>query len=577
MTSLPEQWEARLDLFMSLKESVDGLKYLDFDVGDDLVDKDVAVDILNYLDSLCEQQRKMINYLKAAYEVDNVEDSVVDSEAALTAINLGDSDCPESIPDPENPGVMLTERNPRFNDKFFYARKHLILHFTKHANWRVFCRGGQGSNGGVTYKNAIIAAVYGKQIETNLYWDPNTNVAVALYGPVYDPDADYTSGGDMIQKVLTVFDRTNQRALAAYKGYMQLLEINRKARLYETTPGYEKPEQLSRFDPIRTQGAIYGTKAWFTKTEEKFQPPRPFIDIIKYTKDDIPTGMGRSTARQTADELQEFNRSRNAYKPRRMKDLRINGHYNMQVMYSPEGVPMDDNEAKYRIKINDAKQRYAEGSVVNRMRLEEISAMGQEDMRSSQFNQYEREKEEREREKEERRKIQEENRIKKELREQELEIIRRREEDRRGMAKEDRRTIDLMNARRAKELEELERLKQEELARREAQRQKDKAAAAERSAALEAEKVKKEEAAREAKKAKEETEKAKKKTKKQRKKENKQKAAAEEEDFDALLAEFTAPTAGDGEYFIKNDKGEACLSSSEDGSCSEHESTDEEN
>lgn len=573
MVYIPEQWEARLDLFMSLKESVDGLKYLDFDVGDDLADKAVAVDILNYLDSLCEQQCKIINYLKAAYEVDQGDSDAITE--ALTAINLGDTDCPKSIPDPENPNVLLTEKSPRFNDKFFYARKHLILHFTKHANWRVFCRSGKGLNGGVTYKNAIIAAVYGKQIETNLYWDPHTNVAVALYGPVYDPEADYSSG-DMIQKVLTVFDRTNERALRAYKGYMQLLNIERKARRYDNCPGYEKPEQLSRFDPNRPKkNELRGTTAWFTKMAVRFQPPSPFTDIINYTRSDIPEGVGRSTARQTPEELEEFNRSSNAYKPRRIWDLRIQGRYNFDVMYSPEGTVVDAEDAQYLSDISDAKQRFAEIGVERKQleveekkTIQELGLMRQEDVASITFNKTERAKEEAKKLKEERRKIQEENMRKNQQKEKGRKEKEKEEKERLSMAMEDRRTIDLMNARRAKDAEERERLEQEKQAQRKAQQQKDKAAAAERKAAKQAEEAKIKAAQLDAKKAKQEAEKAKRRAKRQKKKSKKKNAAKEDEDFDALLAEF-ADTSG--EYLIENDKGEVCISSSEDGSCSEDE------
>lgn len=559
MTSLPEQWEARQDLFRSLDESMTALKFLDFEISDDISQQDQAVKMLTYLNDLVKHQAEIINYLWVPYE----DEEIVSAAEAVTAASMGGVDCPDPIPNPNGDGTMVTEAD--FHDTYFWGRKNLILHLTQHSNWRIACRAGEGSNGGVNLVNAVKAAVGGVKIEQNLYWDRSTNVAASVYGPPYIPEDDYPSG-PLIQKVLTVFDRANEKALLAYKGYVQLMNIKREARRYTDLNNLTRPEDL----PIGPRTRVSRQKLWAVDPTNQFKPPRPSAEFMDFTiEDTLGTGKGNSTGAPTKDEMDEFQKTFKYKKLIAGKSLshrsRALSGYDWRVAYSPDGRVVNRNKAKFLVDLAKKQRMVAEQQVkadeVVRRAEQQNNRMG---MRAADLESrdYEADIAKQEKIAEQREKERWYKKVQDDARDQMA------KEDKRTielMAKEDQRIIELMNERRAKEQAKAAELEAEEIARRKAQSEAAKAANAvkvAREAQEKADRLAQEKAEREAKR---EAAKAKKKAKKVTAKAKKK--AKKDDDFDAALAEFAAkedaPTTADGSSGSDSDSGSGSESDEE--------------
>lgn len=549
---IPQQWEARQDLYQSLEESMTALKYLDFEISDDIAQKDQAVKMLTYLRDLAKQQQEIMEYLMVPY----ADEEIVSAAEAVTAVSMGDVDCPNPIPNPNGDGTMVTESD--FVDTYFWGRNNLILHFTQHANWRIACRAGQGSNGGVNLANAIKASIAGVQTEENLYWDPSTNVASSVVGPKYDPKYKYPTA--LIQKVLTIFDRTNDKALRAYKGYVELLAINRAAKKYTQLKKLRRPEEL----PMRQRPVISGQALWVVDPTNKFKPPRPSAEYMDFTiEDSLPNGSGNSEGAPTKDEMKKFKKTWKHKMILQGKTLDywkapIRG-YKRNTFYSPDGKAVSKPEGLYLAKLAKQRRLTAEQLVANDEAMRwKVRANDQMGMRAADLESRDIEDD-----------IAKQEKIA-EQREKEQWYKKVQDDARRQMANHDTRTIELMNERRANERAQAAKLKAEEIARRKAQSEAAKAANAVKVAREAQEKADREAQEKAQKKA----AKAKKKATKAKKKANKKANNGDTEngDFDTALAEFAAKDAAKEDAATKADG--ASGSDSDSGSDSE---SDEEN
>lgn len=229
--------------------------------------------------------------------------------------SLGDTELPTSV---VVNGVTYTASHPRFKQRFYWGGPNLILHFSSHALWRMFVRD-------ISFEVAIKAAIAGSRIEYNLYWDRRTNIAAAVYGPKYDPRRHYDK--PLVQKVITVFDRSDDRALRAFQALQQLLDT----------------------DELRRR----------TPRGMRFVEPEVMPDIIRLTLDDLGPGRGNSYDPPSRHQIYHY-----AYNPVEISygstHLR---HYKFDTAFNPDGYVIDAHVAK-RIGLRlDADMKFAESQI----------------------------------------------------------------------------------------------------------------------------------------------------------------------------------------------------------------------
>lgn len=229
--------------------------------------------------------------------------------------SLGDHDLPTSV---VVNGVTYTAKHPRFKQCFYWGGPDLILHFSSHALWQMFVRD-------ISIEVAIKAAIAGSRIEYNLYWDRRTNIAAAVYGPKYDPRCCYHK--PIIQKVITVFDRCDKRALRAFQALQQLLYT----------------------DELRARAS----------RDRRFEPPVVHSDIIRLTLDDLDPARGNSYECPSQHQIYHY-----AYSPRPVhigsRHLR---HYSFTTAFNPMGRVIDPRDAKQIGLRLDRDMKFAESQI----------------------------------------------------------------------------------------------------------------------------------------------------------------------------------------------------------------------
>lgn len=302
LEALPTPWEARDDFVEGSKELMAMLQYIDT-IGEEYDKKKEYMDVLDYMDSLLDRQKQIVKFLKAPYATDSPESVETMAEFGM------EDDCPPELTLKD--GTILREKDTPH--RFYWARQNLILHFTQHASWRLICRN-------VTPENAVKASIAGRKIDYNLYWDPKTTVAAAVRGPPYDPH----SRRIQIQKVTTVFPRTNEKALRAFQALEQLYFNNVAFAMYKREMPPRPPGPPSKNRRLRKQ-------EW-----RKRYPDRKILDL---TLDDLPDGMGNSYVPPTPEDLKFAQR---LAKP---KSYEI-GNYNRSVLYDPDGYVVSPRSAK---------------------------------------------------------------------------------------------------------------------------------------------------------------------------------------------------------------------------------------
>jgi len=348
MDELPAPWQALEDFAEGSDELMAMLKYIASIDGEYDKTKEF-MDVLDYMDTLLDRQKQIINFLRAPYDTDS-------SELVATMAEFGMEDtCPEELTMP-NGQVLRESTTPH---RYFWARKNLILHFTQHANWRLICRN-------VKPADAIKAAIAGRRIDYNLYWDPQTTVAAAVRGRPYDPRERQTR----IQKVATVFPRTNENALRSYQVLQQLFYNNASKRRYNQMPPRPTgpPKRNSR----------YTKKRW----EPKLYPDR---EILRLTLDNLPDGKGNSYEAPTPSELSN---AQLAVEP----TPREIGNYNERALYDPEGYEVDrwtaralTNELKRDMKIAEKQFAKEDAYQQKKKREEEERRLKREEEEKSNF------------------------------------------------------------------------------------------------------------------------------------------------------------------------------------------------
>lgn len=336
LESMIQPWEAREHLAVRIHEMGDCLTYLD-EVSENFHQKDKQLEAILYMEKLVEQQKQILNYLKLPLEEDT--DMVVGTMA-----DYSDEDaCPDEITVGD---TVYNEGSREFRDRFVWGRRNLLLHFTRHANWRMFCRR-------VDIKDAIKAAIAGQRIEYNLYWDPATKVAVVVRGPVYDKRKNEIT----VQKITSVFPRTDERSLRAYRALDQLFINLAHKRQYATQLPTGAPEGMRRTHMRR------------------WRAPYPIPKTMNLQLSDIPPGKGNSTSRPTEEEL-EWANNRLSEQPRAWAP----SSYYWNGVYTPNGdliVRDDPREAK--------REALELGRMVNRdMKLAEWQIDQQEEYQRQQ-------------------------------------------------------------------------------------------------------------------------------------------------------------------------------------------------
>ena len=229
--------------------------------------------------------------------------------------SLGDHKIPSSV---VVKGVTYTPGHPKFKQRFYWGGDNLILHFSTHALWRMFVRD-------ISIEVAIKAAIAGARIEYNLYWDRQTNIAAAVYGPKYDPHCRYDK--PLIQKVITVFDRCDDRALRAFQALQQLLDT----------------------DDLRS----------ISPRNRRFEPPTVHSDIINLTLDDLGPTQGNSYEPPNRHQIYKY-----AYDPVEIcygsSHLK---HYSFNTAFNPIGRVIDPRDAKKIGLILDRDMKFAESQI----------------------------------------------------------------------------------------------------------------------------------------------------------------------------------------------------------------------
>ena len=348
MDDLPAPWQAREDFAEGSEELMAMLKYIE-SIGEEYNMRKEYMDVLDYMDTLLDRQKQIVNFLKAPYATDSPESVETMAEFGM------EDECPNELTMPDGT-VMRESTTPH---KYYWARDNLILHFSQHAAWRLICRN-------VRPADAIKAAIAGRRIDYNLYWDPQTNVAVAVRGRPYDPRDRRTR----IQKVTTVFPRTNEKALRAFQALEQLFFNNASKRRY-----YQMP-QRPRGPPMRNPR--YQKREWF--------PSRyPDKEILRLTLDNLPDGKGNSTMAPTPSELRY---AKLAVVPRNDEI----GDYDPRVFYDPDGYIVDKRTAKVEKRKLQDEMRDVEDQFKKEDAYQKIRSAREE---------MERERKERERKREE--------------------------------------------------------------------------------------------------------------------------------------------------------------------------------
>ena len=378
MDDLPAPWQAREDFAEGSEELMTMLKYID-SIGEEYNKKKEYMDVLDYMDTLLDRQKKIISYLKSPYATDSPE-----TVATMAEFGMED-ECPTELTLPD--GRVLRESTTPH--RYYWARNKLILHFTQHGSWRLICRN-------VKPADAIKAAIAGRRIDYNLYWDPQTNVAVAVRGRPYDPRDRRTR----IQKVTTVFQRTDERALRAFQALEQLYFNNASKRRYGRMP------QRPRGPPMRNPR--YKKKRWDPTTY-------PDREILRLTLDNLPDGKGNSYVAPSEDELRY---ARKALVPKRSEI----GNYDERVLYDRDGYIVDRQTAR------EDKRRLQQD-----MRVVENQFRNEDDYQKRKREREERERKEREerriRQEEQKKRQEEEMRKKMEIERAEKDRLRRKQLD----------------------------------------------------------------------------------------------------------------------------------------------------
>lgn len=318
LDALPTPWDARDDFAEGSEELMAMLQYIDT-IGEEYNKKNEYMDVLDYMDTLLDRQKQIVKFLKAPYATDSPE------SVETMAEYPGEDDCDGELVLKD--GTVLKEKDTP--SKFYWARKNLILHFTQHAEWRLICRE-------VELKDAVKAAIAGRRIDFNLYWDPDTNIAAAVQGPRYNP-----KGGIQIQKVTTTFERSDARALKAYQALRQLFFNNASRDKYQ-------PLTLQR-----PKGAPKKKKVTPIKMTPQWRPNK-FANkqILDLTLDDLPDGMGNSDVQPSFQDLQL------AQKLFKATPRQIGAQYNKSVLYdrygnvvSPEQAKRDKHDLQQEVKL----------------------------------------------------------------------------------------------------------------------------------------------------------------------------------------------------------------------------------